>query len=173
MRTKWYKVVAWIFIAVVVLFFLFALWYKYRYSMEPVEPHTINSETFDKKLLIAAQGSTFKDALVKNVIDHYKNDSVFIKVIDVADLSNVNDSDYNALLLLHTWEYGRPPESVETFIKEHNAHIDKIVVVTTSGEGSNRMEGIDGLAGESIIANMPRYTDWVIMKLDLLLSQRK
>lgn len=161
MKIKWYKVVAWIFIGIVVIFFLLAVWYKYRYSMDSVEPYTINSDTYQKKLLIATQGSVFKDALVRNVINYYKNDSVFIKIIDVADLPEVNHSDYNALLLLHTWEYRKPPKTVEAFITDNQNHIDKIVVVATSGEGSNSIEGVDGLAGESIIKDVFQYTVFI------------
>ncbi|MER3374672.1 MAG: hypothetical protein RIM83_08565 [Allomuricauda sp.] len=171
MRMKWYKVVAWIFIAIVVLFFLLAVWYKNNYSMDTVETYSVYSQTLDKRLLIATQGSTFKDSLVQNVVRYYENDSVFVKVIDVSELQGIDPADFNATLILHTWEYGRPPEAVDAFVNANKNHLEKIIVLTTSGEGSNTIEGVDGLAGESIIKNIALYTDWIILKLDTLLSR--
>ncbi|AEM69498.1 hypothetical protein Murru_0444 [Allomuricauda ruestringensis DSM 13258] len=170
MKVKWYKIVVWILIGALVLFFLLAVWYKNMYSMEAVEPYAMYSQTFDKKLLIATQSSIFKDSLVRNVVRHYENDSVFIKIIDVSDLPEIDHSDFNAVWLLHTWEYGKPPEAVEAFVNANKNHLEKIIVLTTSGEGNNTIEGVDGLAGESIIKNIILYTDWTILKLDILLS---
>lgn len=169
MKVKRYKVVVWILIMVVALFFLLALWYKNNYSMDTVEAHSVYSPTFDKRLLIATQGSTFKDSLVQNLVRYYENDSVFIKIIDISDLPRIDHSDFNAVCLLHTWEYGKPPEAVDAFVNANKNHLKKIIVLTTSGEGSNTIEGVDGLAGESVIKNITLYTDWIILKLDTLL----
>jgi len=173
MKVKWYKIVVWILIGAMVLFFLLAVWYKSRYSMDVVEPYAMYSQTFDKKLLIATQGSAFKDSLVRNVVRYYKNDSVFIKIIDVSELPWIDPAEFNATLILHTWEYGGAPEDVEAFVEKNRDHLEKVVVFATSGEGNNRIEGVDSLAGASIIKDMFLYKDWILLKLDSLLPREK
>lgn len=173
MKVKWYKVVVWILIAIVALFFLLAVWYKNKYSMDTVEAHSVYAQEFDKRLLIATQGSTFKDSLMQNVVRYYENDSVFIKIIDVSSLPTIDPADFNATLILHTWEYGRAPESVEVFVEKNRDHLEKMVVFATSGDGNNRIEGVDGLAGASIMKDVFLYTDWILLKLDALLPREK
>lgn len=169
MKARRYKVIIWILLGIIALFLLLALWYKNRYAMEPLEPYTVNSENFERKLLIASQGSDFKDALVKDIIDHYKNDSVFIKIIDVSGLPQVNHQDFDAVLLVHTWEYNKPPQVVEEFVGDSKVKVQKIIAITTSGEGHRFIEGVEGISGESEIEFAHEYSDWAIMKLNSLL----
>ncbi|NAS13741.1 hypothetical protein [Poritiphilus flavus] len=171
MKGKWYKKIIWTLIGILALFFLFAIWYKYEYSMEAVEPYTVYTETLEEKLIIATQGSEFKNALVNRIIDHYKNDSVFIRVIDVSGLPQINTSHYSAILILHTWEYDKPPEVVARFITENEKDMDKFVVFSTSGEGDKRIQGVDGLAGESVLADVSVHSGQIIKKLESLLDR--
>ncbi|MFT0714746.1 hypothetical protein [Flagellimonas lutimaris] len=171
MKAGRYKVIIWIMIGIIALFLLFALWYKQRYAMEIVEPYTVNSKNFEKKLLIASQGSDFKDTLVQDVIDHYKNDSVFIQVIDVSGLPQANHRDFGAILLVHTWEYNKPPQVVEEFIGNSKVNVQKVIAITTSGEGHRFIEGVDGISGESKIEFAHEYSNWAIMKLNSLLFE--
>ena len=55
-------------LAVMVAFFLFLVWYQYKYSMDDVNPYTVNAPTLDKKLLIATQGSDFKDKVTNGIL---------------------------------------------------------------------------------------------------------
>ncbi|MBO0340310.1 hypothetical protein [Flagellimonas profundi] len=171
MKARRYKVVIWILMGIIALFLLLALWYKQSHAMDLVEPYTVNSENFGRKLLIATQGSDFKDALVQDVITHYKNDSVFIKVIDVSGLPQVNHQDFDGILLVHTWEYNKPPQVVEEFIGDSKVKIQKVIAITTSGEGHRFIEGVDGISGESEVKFAHEYSDWAIMKLNSLLFE--
>lgn len=169
MKGKKYRLVAWILTSILGLFIVFAVWYKLTYSMDKVTPYSINSKTLENKLLIATQGSAFKDALVTRITDHYKADSVFIQVVDVSSLPKLDVSDYSAVFILHTWEYDRPPDAVTEFV-EKNGNNNKFVVLSTSGEGGNTIEGVDGIGGESLIDDIPDYSMRIIDKLDALLG---
>ena len=173
MKVKWYKLMVWILIVIVVLFFLLTIWYRNNYSMDAVMTYSVYSQTFDKKLLIATQGSTFKDSLVQNVVRYYENDSVFIKVIDVSTLPAVNPTDFNATLILHTWEYGKAPKGVVAFVEKNREHLEKVGVFATSGEGNNGIGGVDGLTGASLIKDVSLYTDRILLELDALLPREK
>ena len=149
---KFAKKIGLTIICLIGLFLLFLFWYKQTYSMEVAEAYQVNSPSLSQKLLIASQGSEFKKAVTTKIIDHYKSDSIFIKVIDVSGLSEIAPWDYNAILLMHTWEISKPPETVQLFIDENAAMKDRLVVLTTSGEGSYKMEDVDAVTGESILA---------------------
>ncbi len=140
--------------------------------METAEIHELNSPSLRQKLLIATQGSEFKDSIVSGIANHYKSNAIFIKVIDISSLEDNELADFDAILLIHTWEYGKPPESVQSFMDNNSSLINKMVVVTTSGEGTEKMEGVDAITGESIIRDIPLIVEKVISKLDLLFDAR-
>lgn len=169
MKVKWYKVVVWISIGIVALFFVFAVWYKYEYSMDSVVPYSINSSTLQTKLLIATQGSNFKNTVTQGVLDYYKANPVFIEVIDVSTLSDIKPIDYTAILVMHTWEYGKPPEAVQSFMDENSNSKNKMVVLTTSGEGSERMEDVDAISGESILEDAPDVVAEIVGQLNSII----
>lgn len=156
-------------IGFIILLLAFAFWYKVTYSMEIAENKEINSASLSSKILIATQGSTFKDAIVTNIINFYKKDSVHIKIIDVSQLQNSEPGLYKSIVILHTWEYGKPPQVVEQFINENTLYKDKIIVFTSSGAGTNKIEGVDALVGESIIENASDISDEIIGKIEIIL----
>lgn len=151
------------------LLLFFAVWYQYTYSMDVAESFEVNTSVQHQKLLIATQGSDFKDEVTKIVIDHFKNDSIAIKVVDISALETIEPSDYNALLLIHTWENWKPPSAIKTFINRTEAYKNKIVVITTSGEGSYKMVDVDAITGESKPENIKPMTQQAISKLEVLL----
>ena len=154
----------------ILLLVAFAFWYRITYSMEMAENKGINSPALSTKILIATQGSDFKDAIVTNIINFYKKDSVYIKTMDVSQLQNVDPSVYKAVVILHTWEYGKPPQSVTQFIHENLTDKQKMIVFTSSGAGDNKIAGVDAMAGESIIENASDISDEIIEKIETLLN---
>ena len=128
------------------------------------------SPDLDLKLLIATQGSTFKNKITSNITDYYKNDSIYIKVIDVSQLPEINPINYEAIVLIHTWENWKPPKEVQSFIEKNISNQDHIVVLTTSGKGSYKMKDMDAITGESKIENTTYYSNLIIKKLEDLIK---
>jgi len=160
-----------IFLGSIVLFLVvFAFWYNATYKMDEVSGYVINSKEMPVKIAIASQGSPFKDAIVTNIINHYKKDSVFINVDDVSKLVTLSVAEYDVIIVLHTWEYGDPPKVVSEFIETHISEMEKIIVLGTSGAGTNKIKGIDAMAGESIIENASDLSDEIIEKIEKLLQ---
>ncbi|HBR53871.1 MAG TPA: hypothetical protein DEA82_06670, partial [Flavobacteriaceae bacterium] len=85
MRSKFISRVLFV-LGIVLVLLAFGYWYKLTYSMEVAENSGINSPQLATKILIATQGSDFKDAIVTNLINFYKKDSVHLKTIDVTQL---------------------------------------------------------------------------------------
>ncbi len=158
------------FASVILLLVVFAFWYKATYSMDKASSYTINSTVLPTSIVIATQGSAFKDAIVTNIINFYKRDSVHIKTMDVSELQNLDHRLHTTIVILHTWEYGQPPQSVREFIYDNIKDKDKIIVFTTSGSGTAKIEGLDTMAGESIIENASDISDKIIEKIETLIN---
>jgi hypothetical protein len=149
-----------------VLILLFAICYKYEHSMDRAEEFQVNSPNYKPKLLSATHGSEFKNTLTQILIENYKQDSTFINVIGLFSLSKINPIDYNAILLIHTWGNWRPPVDIETFIKKTGGYKDKIIVFTTSGQGTFKMDEVDAITGESKLENVTVFSNKIIEKLN-------
>ncbi len=161
-----------IFILTIIILIIMALglWYRERFSMEEVATGQLHSENSETHILIATQGSDFKRAIVTNIENHFKLDTVFLKIIDVKKLNVININEYSAVIILHTWENGKPPASVTNFISNNMDEKQKFIVLATSGKGTNKIEGIDALSGESIVENASDYSDEIIARLVKILE---
>lgn len=152
------------------LLIMFGTWYKFEYSMDKVAESTINTPELERSLLIATQGSEFKNAITNNIVNEFKKDSIFIRIIDISALTQVEARDYSAILLIHTWENWKPPMGIKEFIERTTDQKDKVVVMTTSGEGSSKIKNVDAITGESKIENVIPFTERAIERLKPLLS---
>lgn len=137
--------------------------------MDKAEAFEVNSSAYSQKLLIAAQGSEFKNSVTQTIINRFKDDSIFIKIVDVSALEHIEPIDYNALLLIHTWENWKPPIDIDIFINRTKDYKDKIVVITTSGEGTYKMSDVDAITGESKKENIMPISIKAIRKLEVIL----
>ncbi len=138
------------------LIILFAVWYKITYSMEKIRPYEVKKEMAQHKILIATQGSKYKNAIVTGIIDSLNSDPVHIKIMDATDLNEINEKDWDAIIILHTWEMSKPPANVANFLTEYYDPL-KFFVISTSGEGSEKIEGIDAITGASIMEEVPEH----------------
>ncbi|PKV50639.1 hypothetical protein ATE84_2702 [Aquimarina sp. MAR_2010_214] len=166
---KLLKKISLIVLAIIIILFLWATWYKYEYAMEESKTFQVNSPDFEKRLLIATQGSVFKDSITNRIVNQYKSDSIFIKVIDISSLTDVDPQNYTAILLIHTWENWKPPYVIRQFIERTDDQQDKIVVLTTSGGGTYQMPEIDAITGESNLEEISIFVDKIIDRLELKL----
>ncbi len=155
---------------IITILMLIATWYKLEFSMDLSEEYQLNSHDQTRSLIIATQGSDFKNSISTAVVDQYKQDSIFIKVMDISSLSEVEPQKPTAILGIHTWENWKPPIDIKEFIERSSNYMDKIVVLTTSGEASYKMENIDAITGESEMANVDFYIKQIIEKLDPMLN---
>lgn len=160
------------FIALGAIILIFAIWYKYEFSMEVAQEFEMNSPDLNHKLIIATQGSEFKNEITKGIVNYYEKDSVFIKVIDITFLADVDPAEYSAIVLIHTWEHFQPPKDVEIFINRTKEIKDKIIVLTTSENGNFKMGGVDAITGESILENTNTYINQITKRIDSILNPK-
>jgi len=151
-------------------FLVFAVWYKFNYSMSEVKSFDMNSPELTTKILIATQGSEYKDGILSDLTTHFKSKDVYIKVIDIYELTEVDADRWSAICIIHTWEYGNPPFTVEEFTKKTIAK-NQLIVHTTSGEGSYRMEEVDAITGASVMEDIPTVSTQLIERLEEVIYQ--
>ena len=138
--------------------------------MENAKTSSINSPTLERKLLIATQSSPFKDLVTAEVVDRYESASVVVKVIDVTALKNEDLSEFDAILIIHRWEAGNPPDAVSSILNKNPDLKDRIVVMTTSWNGLEKMENIDAITGASVIEDAPIFSKKIMKRLNSLLK---
>ena len=156
---------------IVILFAGFWIWYEYTYSMDTVIPFEVNDPSLKTKVLIASQGSRFKDSLVQGVLRYYQKEAIYFKVIDVYTLFTVSIDKWDALIIINSWEYGSPPRNVKKFIKEYPDRLDKLIILSTVGSSNIALEDVDVISGESIIEKVPYYTDIVMNRLNTIIQK--
>ena len=97
-------------------------------------PVTAGSPDAAVRILIAGKGSAFRDTVISRLTAKLLNDSTFIQIIDLQDLSTTrNPDEWNAILLVNrcvAWDYDA---LVKKFMKAHPDY-PHLVVFTTSGD---------------------------------------
>ena len=147
---------------------IFMSWYAIHYSMSPARELGINSPAADTRVLIATQGSAFKDSIVAGIVAHLKPLQIYVKVIDVSALPSVQESNWNAIVVIHTWQMRKPQPDAKTFIdRVRNLH--KVIVLSTSGAGTFKMDGIDAISSASEMIDVPQRVTEIDTRLDTIL----
>lgn len=154
-----------------ILLFLFLV--KQSPFKEVDDPLEVESINVVPKLLIATQDSPFKDSITAGVLDHFKSPRVLVEVIDVRALTNTEAANFDAILILHRWEAGAPYESVQLFMDKNLSLKKKIVMLTTSWNGLEKMENIDAITGASIMQDVPDFIAKITKRLDRLFKYKK
>lgn len=118
---------------ILVLLVFFAI-YRLIHRQGIIETQEITSPSVKFNVLIASQGSQFKDNLVDSIVNILKERSVNAKIIDVTGLTLINESDWDALIFIHTTEKWQLQPDVKAFL-DRAKDLNKIMLVTTSGDG--------------------------------------
>jgi hypothetical protein len=138
-----------------------------------IEPFEINSPDAKHKVLIASQGSRFKNMVVSGLVGRIKDRSTYISVIDVTSLSEVNEADWNAAVLIHTTQGGRMQPDARKYLGRAR-ELDKVILVTTSGSGKWRTEefDIDTLTSASRKAKVGLLVNKITHRLEGILREK-
>lgn len=167
---KKFKSILKIFGILIIAFLLFFFWYNQRYSMEVGKSYSVNTPEASRHIVIAAQGSAYKNTIVENVVDNLKERDLFIRVYDVGELKNIIPSQWDAILVLHTWEYGKPPKSVREFSKR-TTELSNVIFFSTSGSGEEYIRGIDGITGASRMSQADQKSGEVLDRINRVLDK--
>jgi hypothetical protein len=88
-----------------------------------------------KKVLIAAEESTFKRNIVENLIDTIGTEDWYFNVIGIDGLNEADPEQYGAVLLICKMTGGRVEARTRAFLEEQDGNPKLIVLLTTGGKG--------------------------------------
>lgn len=147
----------------------YLLWDEHAHAMRVAGSFEVGDASQPQHVLIATQGSAFKDALVAGLLASLKSRAVYIRVIDVSALRNVHENEWKAIIITHTWEFGRAQPDARAFV-DRVPDKNKLIVVTTSGGGREKMPGIDAISAASVMDDVPARVAEVSARLDAILK---
>ena len=148
---------------------VFVFWYRMHFAMDPAQSLEVAGAASGARVLIATQGSDFKNALTAALVEHLKHRSAHLKVIDVSALDRVDETEWDVMVLIHTWEMRKPPPSVKAFIDGSKAP-EKLVVLTTSGAGDFKLPGVDAISTASRMTDVAARTNDIARRIDAILD---
>lgn len=168
---RWQKVglaiLSFIFILIVMM-----VWYLATHSMKEAEPFEVNASTQPHHVLVATQGSTYKDTVIQLVIEKLREEPVYIKVVDVSALPGIREGDWTAMVILHTWEYSKPQSHARAFVDSVKSK-EKLVVLTTSGEGSYTLNEVDGISSASQLSDASEKAEEITNRIKKLIIKNQ
>jgi hypothetical protein len=133
--------------AVIVLATAFWL-YLARHQMTAATHSEVGERDGRPAVLVATQGSEYKNAVTQTLLGHLGSRAPYVRVMDVATLPSVIEREWDAIVLIHTWEKWKPEPNARAFIERaHDRR--KIVVPTTSGAGDERIPCVDAVTSAS------------------------
>jgi hypothetical protein len=138
-----------------------------------IEPFEVNSPDARHKVLIASQGSRFKNMLVSGLVGRFKASPTYIRVVDVTSLSEVSEADWNAVVLIHTTQGSQMQPDARKYLGQAR-DLDKIILVTTSGSGKWRTKefDIDTLTSASRKAKVGPLVNTITHRLEAILRKK-
>jgi hypothetical protein len=152
-----WKKIAIVFLLVIIVAAGGALTYRIIKTQGVVDDYTVNAEVDSPKLVIATQKSNFKDEVLRQAIEELKKQDIKITVTDVTRLSELEDSDWDGMVILTTVESGQIQQDSHEFLENYKNEYDRIGVIYTADSNSWKHKDIEIDAISS--ASMKKNTD--------------
>jgi hypothetical protein len=112
----------------------------------------VNSPTEEKRLLIAAGPEDGCELILSSTIDHIKAEPVYIRVTDQSDLISLTDQHWDAVVVIHLYRKGQPPQAVKEHVQREKdfsrllvipyQHIDKEFDATTAASLNTELQAL-------------------------------
>ena len=168
---KWIKVLIAVTATPFLLFAILLLTYIIMNRQEVIEPFQLGNSGAENKILIASQGSDFKNNLLDTLVCKLKTDENYLSIIDCTALGNENDEEWDAVIIIHTLQIHNMPEATEAFLSGVK-DLSKVILVSTSGAGDESVEkfNVDAVSSASRLNAIDPIMDWIIPKVDIILD---
>ena len=140
--------------------------YVQIYKMDVIDTSEINKPDLDTKVLIASQGSEFKNTLVEKLTNDLKSKPCYIKIVDATTLADQTCEGWNAVVILHTTEWYKAPKAVHTFL-DNARDLGKVFLVTTAGDEETRLDyTVDAVTSSSVMEEIDAISKKVLDKIN-------
>ncbi|EAC3817669.1 hypothetical protein [Listeria monocytogenes] len=143
----------------VVIFAGVMLSYRFIKSMDVTENAEINKSATGDHVLLATQGSKFKDSVMDQVKKDMEGKNVHVSIIDTTKLDKVTADDYDKVVLFTTVQSDDIPENVSTFMNDNKDKSIHIAVTADSGRWDDKPKDIDAISEASKAENKQDFVD--------------
>ena len=147
----------------------YVLWNERAHAMRVAKPSAVGEQSQPQHMLIATQGSAYKDALVAGIVAALQSRPIYIRVIDVSALRDIQEKEWNAIIIVHTWEFGHAQADAKRFV-DRVSNKRKLIVVTTSGSGREKLPGVDAISAASVMDNTPARVTEIVERTNAILQ---
>ncbi|MCF8368067.1 MAG: hypothetical protein K9G76_03435 [Bacteroidales bacterium] len=132
-----------------------------------VEPFEAGNPQANFKILIASQGSEFKESLVGKIIDQFETPETYFSVIDCTSLQDIRTGDWSAIIIIHTMQVHKMPRKAKKFLDEAD-DFSNIMLVCTSGGGDEIVTDydVDAISAASRLNKLPVIIEWIGSRLN-------
>ena len=170
---KWIKILVIIISTPVILFVILVCIYIIMNWQKVIDPYFVGNPDAPNKVLIASQGSEFKNRLLEELIQQLKNENIYLSIIDCTSLKEEDISGWNAVVIIHTTKAHKIPQYVKTYLNRFPS-LSKVVLVSTSGGGDEVVTeyDIDAISTASRLEDTEKIANLTITKVkDILPNQ--
>lgn len=163
---KWITILLWIIGTPIVLMAVLLLAYILANKQGVIESCQIGDKNAKYKILIASQGSDFKNQLVDRFVLELKNDSTYLYVMDCTNLKEKELEGWDFYILIHTMQIHKMPKEADVFLSKME-DLNNVLLVSTSGAGDEHYKKlkIDGISTASRSIAIDPIMKWALPKI--------
>ncbi len=152
---------------VLVLILAIAAWYVIRFYPRKIETREINTPDLSYRVLIATQGSDFKNGLVSVLCDRLGRRPAYVKVIDVGGLDEVETDRWQKILVLNTAMMNKLSRPVGRLISRAEGSHNILLLITSGGADYKPADlEIDAISGASRQGDINRLSGLIMTWLE-------
>jgi hypothetical protein len=111
--------------------------------------YSVNIDAGQNRILIATQKTEFKDAVMQAITEHFENQNIFISVIDVRQLPDIDAAEWDKIVIFSAIKMYKFHPGIVKFLEGQN-NTGKIFMYNTSGGTVMSSDGIDTVTSASI-----------------------
>jgi len=154
---------------IVIVILIISIWIVMNWQ-GVIDPYQVGDPKAQCKVLIASQGSKFKNKLLTELVQQLQSDKKYISIIDVTSLEKENVSDWNAIVIIHTTQAHHMPKSVKNYLKKFT-NLSKVILIATSGGGDELVTEfeVDAISTASRLDVTDQIVESIILKVDEIL----
>lgn len=164
---RWIKILIGIIATPVLLFIILLTVYILVNRQGVIEPYQVGNPNAEVKVLIASQGSEFKNNLVEQIINKFNDQNTYFSVVDCTSLEDKNEKEWNAVIIIHTMQIHEMPKEAKMFLSEVD-DLSRIMLVSTSGGGDDMVQdfNVDAISAPSRPGKIPGILEWINNKME-------
>lgn len=164
---RWIKILLIVLSTPIIIFILLVAIYIGMNWQGVIKPYQVGDSNAPVKILIASQGSEFKEDLSKKILQKLESDSTYISVIDCTTLKDEDAAEWEAIIIIHTTKAHMIPRYVSTFL-EGLTDYSNLVLISTSGGGDEVITEfeIDAISTASLKSLTDEISTLTISKIE-------